>query len=165
MTIHQKIIDALSKYSIKLKDIILTYDSVVNNCTTNDPNLSLSAAQGKVLQDQITTLSNQMGGINVFSRCINAGESVTFDLPLSTRAIVVGNIAKSTDGYGLESHWLYLDSQPNLVYIGNMNKLINAPTNMSLTNDEESVTFYNGHASYSWNLVFVVFNGSVTERV
>lgn len=36
---------------------------IVNNCVTDNPNLPLSAAQGKALQDQLATLNSNLGSI------------------------------------------------------------------------------------------------------
>lgn len=38
---------------------VLHAGSIVNNCVTDNPNLPLSAAQGKVLQDALTVLNNE----------------------------------------------------------------------------------------------------------
>ena len=56
MTIKEKILDALCKYTTKLKDYVLTYDDVVNNCTSTVTNLPLSAAQGKNLYDYVSSI-------------------------------------------------------------------------------------------------------------
>lgn len=39
---------------------VLHAGSIVNNCVTDNPNLPLSAAQGKVLQDALTVLNNEL---------------------------------------------------------------------------------------------------------
>ncbi len=43
---------------------VLHVGSIVNNCVTDNPNLPLSAAQGKALQDQLATLNS-----NLISSC------------------------------------------------------------------------------------------------
>lgn len=43
---------------------VLHVGSIVNNCVTDNPNLPLSAAQGKVLQDQLATLYSNLTQIN-----------------------------------------------------------------------------------------------------
>lgn len=53
MTTKSKILDALGKFWTKLKS---TY---VTNCASTSNNLALAASQGKVLQDQITTLNSK----------------------------------------------------------------------------------------------------------
>lgn len=40
---------------------------IVNNCVTDNPNLPLSAAQGKALQDQLATLNSNLGNIRYAS--------------------------------------------------------------------------------------------------
>lgn len=40
---------------------VLHVGSIVNNCVTDNPNLPLSAAQGKALQDQLATLNSNLG--------------------------------------------------------------------------------------------------------
>ena len=61
------------------KDILNWVKSnCVNNLVSDATNLPLSAAQGKVLQDQITTLNSNLEG-KILPRLINvnSGESVT----------------------------------------------------------------------------------------
>ena len=53
MTIKEYILDAMGKFWTKLKS---TY---VTNCASTSNNLALAASQGKVLQDQITTLNSR----------------------------------------------------------------------------------------------------------
>ena len=54
MTVKQQIINALTWFKSKL------VGSIVNNCTSTSTSLPLSAAQGKSLQDQITTLNTNL---------------------------------------------------------------------------------------------------------
>ena len=56
---------------------VLHVGSIVNNCVTDNPNLPLSAAQGKALQDQLATLNS-----NLDNR-IGVGEKFTSDTLLS----------------------------------------------------------------------------------
>lgn len=46
---------------------VLHVGSIVNNCVTDNPNLPLSAAQGKALQDQLATLNSNLGNIRYAS--------------------------------------------------------------------------------------------------
>lgn len=54
-----------NKLAVTLKNLkaglqfVLHAGSIVNNCVTDNPNLPLSAAQGKALQDLITVLNNE----------------------------------------------------------------------------------------------------------
>ena len=43
---------------------VLHVGSIVNNCVTDNPNLPLSAAQGKALQDALTVLNNELKEIS-----------------------------------------------------------------------------------------------------
>lgn len=43
---------------------VLHVGSIVNNCVTDNPNLPLSAAQGKALQDALTVLNNELQKTN-----------------------------------------------------------------------------------------------------
>lgn len=47
---------------------VLHAGSIVNNCVTDNPNLPLSAAQGKALQDQLATLNSNLA---IVSSCIS----------------------------------------------------------------------------------------------
>lgn len=55
-----------NKLAVTLKNLkaglqfVLHAGSIVNNCVTDNPNLPLSAAQGKALQDLITVLNNEL---------------------------------------------------------------------------------------------------------
>ena len=42
---------------------VLHVGSIVNNCVTDNPNLPLSAAQGKALQDQLATLNSNLNSL------------------------------------------------------------------------------------------------------
>ena len=44
---------------------VLHVGSIVNNCVTDNPNLPLSAAQGKALQDQLATLNSNLGNMRL----------------------------------------------------------------------------------------------------
>ena len=61
---------------------VLHVGSIVNNCVTDNPNLPLSAAQGKALQDQLATLksnlmTNNAGAHNAIYRGKSLGSTVT----------------------------------------------------------------------------------------
>lgn len=61
---------------------VLHVGSIVNNCVTDNPNLPLSAAQGKALQDQLATLNsnlmtNNAGAHNAIYRGKSLGSTVT----------------------------------------------------------------------------------------
>lgn len=59
-----------NKLAVTLKNLkaglqfVLHAGSIVNNCVTDNPNLPLSAAQGKALQDLITVLNNELKEIS-----------------------------------------------------------------------------------------------------
>ena len=59
-----------NKLAVTLKNLkaglqfVLHAGSIVNNCVTDNPNLPLSAAQGKALQDLITVLNNELQKTN-----------------------------------------------------------------------------------------------------
>ena len=58
ITINKKILDALEMYSTKIKNVLISYNDVINNCASTSTIKPLSAAQGKNLQDQITAINN-----------------------------------------------------------------------------------------------------------
>lgn len=51
--------------------------SIVNNCVTNNARLPLSAAQGKVLMDHITALSNSLSSLNAQLSSLNSTKANT----------------------------------------------------------------------------------------
>ena len=59
-----------NKLAVTLKNLkaglqfVLHAGSIVNNCVTDNPNLPLSAAQGKALQDLINVLNNELKEIS-----------------------------------------------------------------------------------------------------
>lgn len=57
-----------------LKTGLLTIGMLVNNCTTNNANLPLSAAQGKVLMDLYTQLNGEMENIPAYLTTYNGNE-------------------------------------------------------------------------------------------
>ena len=73
-----------NKLAVTLKNLkaglqfVLHAGSIVNNCVTDNPNLPLSAAQGKTLQDMITVLNNEQQKLssNLDNR-IGVGEKFT----------------------------------------------------------------------------------------
>ena len=62
------------------KDILNWVKSnCVNNCVSTTTNLPLAAAQGKVLQDQITTLNSNigaLGGAVIYNHTTNSGDTL-----------------------------------------------------------------------------------------
>lgn len=106
---------------------------IVNNCVTNNANLPLSAAQGKVLMDLYTRLNGEMeslllyfgyGGysespIESFKRCFGQ---------LPARRISIGHVAnanyaagfvcfKYNDTAGSAILFTYSDAYPNIMYV------------------------------------------------
>ena len=82
---------------------VLHVGSIVNNCVTDNPNLPLSAAQGKVLMDYYTKLYSDIavGMVNYGSDAPANGKSitdkkVTFDKPFSSIPYVVVSINSTT---------------------------------------------------------------------
>ena len=68
-----------NKLAVTLKNLkaglqfVLHAGSIVNNCVTDNPNLPLSAAQGKALQDLINVLNNDRISITFLktNRCVD----------------------------------------------------------------------------------------------
>ena len=82
---------------------VLHVGSIVNNCVTDNPNLPLSAAQGKALQDQLATLNsnletlgtNKLNTDNHISKVVlnanNNGVTFTIDgVPYTSPIMVAG---------------------------------------------------------------------------
>ena len=69
-----------NKLAVTLKNLkaglqfVLHAGSIVNNCVTDNPNLPLSAAQGKALQDLITVLNNEAKSLSSNLTVLNAKE-------------------------------------------------------------------------------------------
>ena len=69
-----------NKLAVTLKNLkaglqfVLHAGSIVNNCVTDNPNLPLSAAQGKALQDLITVLNNELKETSSNLTVLNAKE-------------------------------------------------------------------------------------------
>lgn len=85
-----------NKLAVTLKNLkaglqfVLHAGSIVNNCVTDNPNLPLSAAQGKALQDLITVLNN---------------EAKSLSSNLTTKATYVG--------YYLNNQWINISLKSN----------------------------------------------------
>ena len=85
-----------NKLAVTLKNLkaglqfVLHAGSIVNNCVTDNPNLPLSAAQGKALQDLINVLNNELKETSS---------------NLTTRAMYVG--------YYLNNQWINILLKPN----------------------------------------------------
>ena len=69
---------------------------IVNNCVTDNPNLPLSAAQGKALQDALTVLNNELketsSNITILkaqSLIVTTNASGDFELDKSTKDITI----------------------------------------------------------------------------
>ena len=65
---------------------VLHAGSIVNNCVTDNPNLPLSAAQGKALQDALNVLNNELKNVSS-----NLAKSLTDN-------IVIVKLDRATDG-------------------------------------------------------------------
>ncbi len=63
---------------------------IVNNCVTDNPNLPLSAAQGKALQDALTVLNNELKGTTV-----KTSEIATNMTDISGKTVVSADIGKN----------------------------------------------------------------------
>lgn len=80
MTINQKILDALEKYSNKIKNVLISYNDVVNNCVSTSTTKPLSANQGKQLQDQI----NSINGGNLIASSSGTAPLISENADLNT---------------------------------------------------------------------------------
>lgn len=72
---------------------VLHVGSIVNNCVTDNPNLPLSAAQGKALQDALTVLNNELKEISSkLSTTVKTSEIATnmTDISGKTVSVVLG---------------------------------------------------------------------------
>lgn len=86
MTVKQQIINALTWFKSKL------VGSIVNNCTSTSTSLPLSAAQGKSLQDQITTLNT-----NLLLRNITIEKFIDFaQTPKTLLETIGGNLSNGS---------------------------------------------------------------------
>lgn len=72
---------------------VLHVGSIVNNCVTDNPNLPLSAAQGKALQDQLATLNSNLGHFQY--AVIKSKQSHTFSVNAICWFVLHGNTDKN----------------------------------------------------------------------
>lgn len=76
---------------------VLHVGSIVNNCVTDNPNLPLSAAQGKALQDQLATLNSNLAGLKIIKCGKSSSTSGTFTAGESVNIIVSDSNIKESD--------------------------------------------------------------------
>ena len=69
---------------------VLHVGSIVNNCVTDNPNLPLSAAQGKALQDALTVLNNELKETTV-----KTSEIATNMTDISGKTVVSAEVGKN----------------------------------------------------------------------
>ena len=75
---------------------VLHVGSIVNNCVTDNPNLPLSAAQGKALQDALTVLNNELKEISSkLSTTVKTSEIATNMTDISGKTVVSADIGKN----------------------------------------------------------------------
>ena len=98
-----------------------------------------------------------MRGVSFLSKSIQSGETVVFDIPLLTKAIAIVNVQANG-----QNAFLYIDSQQELVYVGNM-LYASATSRVSFINDKECITIINNN-SKGMNIFFLIFNGSISIR-
>lgn len=80
-----------------LKTGLLTVGMLVNNCTTNNANLPLSAAQGKVLMDLYTQLNGEIKAGYAEIPASTSSFQITFNTPFSTSySVAVVNVYSHT---------------------------------------------------------------------
>ena len=74
---------------------VLHVGSIVNNCVTDNPNLPLSAAQGKALQDQLATLNSNLDSSKVkstaFTANVDSYSQIAIRVPNKTILFAVTN--------------------------------------------------------------------------
>ena len=71
---------------------VLHTGSIVNNCVTDNPNLPLSAAQGKALQDALTKLNGDLKSRLGISHYISGSITAYADTcPMGLTVVVTGN--------------------------------------------------------------------------
>ena len=96
-----------NKLSVTLRNLkaglqfVLHAGSIVNNCVTDNPNLPLSAAQGKALMDAITVLNTKMlfSGLKLIYK-LQPGESKNIDL-VNYKYIVIEGVESKVIPTGL----------------------------------------------------------------
>ena len=159
MTIEEKILDSLKKYTTKLHDVVLKSDDVVNNCVSTSTNLPLSAAQGKVLQDQITAIQNQRVGVNILQTEIEPNGAKTFQFPASSEVMMFVYYQSYSHNF---TRWYYVASHIDGFYFGVMSSYIYITSGLtrSYSYDDRTITFKN-NVSSPVNFLFVILNGSV----
>lgn len=114
---------------------------IVNNCVTDNPNLPLSAAQGKALQDQLATLNSNLGHFQY--AVIKSKQSHTFNVNATCWFVLHGN----TDQNGS----LFAGDVRGRLYTlcGG-----DSSTNVLVSYDDGKLTITN---NINWAEVFIVF--------
>lgn len=120
---------------------VLHAGSIVNNCVTDNPNLPLSAAQGKALQDQLATLNSNLGHFQY--AVIKSKQSHTFNVNAICWFVLHGN----TDQNGS----LFAGDVRGRLYTlcGG-----DSSTNVLVSYDDGKLTITN---NINWDEVFIVF--------
>lgn len=124
----QTLIDKIAEYvmsKVVATDAFQTYlqKFLVDNCVTERSDLSLSAAQGKALQDQLATLNSNLiivdytSSINIVS--LKTWTESSFTIPAAPSGFNFGNIISmyafaSDDSYG--TRWLRLTANQTSKY-------------------------------------------------
>lgn len=134
---------------------VLHAGSIVNNCVTDNPNLPLSAAQGKALQDALTVLNNELKEISSNLTVTNIDGSshkkITKTFPYATYTDIFQCIP-NTDGM------IYLNVEINLnavsaVHGSIMLQVYSSGSSQSYVNDIQTLNPYtNGRGSLSLHL-------------
>lgn len=72
---------------------VLHVGSIVNNCVTDNPNLPLSAAQGKALQDQLATLNSNLDSSKIKSKSFTTTVDQYSQVAVTVSGTIIAAIA------------------------------------------------------------------------
>lgn len=88
MTTKEKILDALEKYTSKLRMVVVSKSDVIDSVTSTVTNKPLSANQGRILKTQIDAIDAGMSTVGVYYT----------DVQMGTVTVSSGNYAPLTTG-------------------------------------------------------------------
>lgn len=131
---------------------VLHAGSIVNNCVTDNPNLPLSAAQGKALQDLINVLNNEQQKLGS-----NLNNISNWDVPETGKIYLVNNKSHRggfsfTDIGPVNVPAMYIDAT----------KFDLIPNNRHVSGNVKIINMYVDYSTNPWKLITEVRIDAVT---
>lgn len=63
-TVRETVLDALDMFYAKIKGLFVTKEEIVDNCQSTSTTCPLSANQGRLLQNSISSIASRLSGGN-----------------------------------------------------------------------------------------------------